>query len=233
MFDRLVESCRCREWLHCVSRGFEDVSGMGGRVVLVRTALAIVVTATVLFSGVGAVAGWWFSRDQRYGDASVEAGFARDMSTHHSQAVELGMLAHARSPQTKLGVLGGDIALTQHGQIGTMQAWLREWGLQPTGEQPAMAWMSHTPHSSSGLMPGMASREELDRLRAASGRDFEVLWAQLMLRHHLGGIEMAEAALQRCDDEDVRWLAGAMKAGQQSEINALEDVLNGHGAKPL
>ena len=208
----------------------EDVSDMSGRAVPVRTALAMAVAAVVLFSAVGAAAGWRLSRDQRYGDASVEAGFARDMSTHHSQAVELGMLAHARSAQTELGVLGGDIALTQHGQIGIMQMWLQQWALMPTGEQPAMAWMGH---SSGTLMPGMASREEINQLRAATGREFEVLWAQLMLRHHLGGIDMADAALRRSEDKDVDWLAETIKAGQQSEIRALEDVLQRHGAKPL
>ncbi|GIF47557.1 DUF305 domain-containing protein [Asanoa ferruginea] len=200
-------------------------------VVRVRTAGLAVTLAVVLAATAGVFTGLLISRDG-YNDASVEAGFARDMSSHHAQAVEMGMLAHARSADPEVRTLGGDIALTQHGQVGIMQTWLRDWNLSPTGEQPRMAWMGHEDHASGGLMPGMASSEDLARLREATGGDFDVLWAQLMLRHHLGGIVMAEAALRLSDDKQLQWLAGAMKSGQQSEIGALEDVLRRNDAKP-
>ena len=198
----------------------------------VRTVVLAAVLAVALAATAGVFAGVLLSRDG-YGDASAEAGFARDMSSHHAQAVEMGMLAHARSADAAVRTLGGDIALTQHGQIGIMQTWLRDWTLSPTGEQPRMAWMGHDGHASEGLMPGMATSTDLARLRTATGRDFDVLWAQLMLRHHLGGIVMAEAALRLSADDDVHWLAGAMKSGQQSEIGALQNVLQRNGAKPL
>ncbi|SNT37385.1 Uncharacterized conserved protein, DUF305 family [Asanoa hainanensis] len=191
--------------------------------------IALAVLLAVLAGGVG---GWLLAQDG-HDDASVEAGFARDMSSHHAQAVEMGMLAHSRSDDPDVRTLGGDIALTQHGQIGIMQTWLRDWDLLPTGEQPRMAWMNHEGHAADGPMPGMASQEEMTRLRAASGRDFDVLFGQLMLRHHLGGIAMAEAALAQSDDEDVRWLAESMKSGQQSELGALTQLLDRKGAKPL
>nr|WP_238452766.1 DUF305 domain-containing protein [Micromonospora sp. ATA51] len=35
--------------------------------------------------------------DSRPGDGSAEAGFARDMQTHHAQAVEMSMIAYRRS----------------------------------------------------------------------------------------------------------------------------------------
>ncbi|GIF68418.1 DUF305 domain-containing protein [Asanoa ishikariensis] len=195
--------------------------------------LVLVALAILLGALAGGVGGWLLAQDG-HDDASVEAGFARDMSSHHAQAVEMGMLAHGRSADAEVRTLGGDIALTQHGQIGIMQTWLRDWDLLPTGEQRPMAWMaSHEGHAADGPMPGMASQEELARLRTATGRDFDVLFGQLMLRHHLGGIAMADAALAQSDDEDVRWLAESMKSGQQSELGALTQLLDRKGAKPL
>jgi uncharacterized protein (DUF305 family) len=167
----------------------------------------------------------------RPGDTSAEAGFARDMSTHHAQAVEMGMLAQEKATDPDVRTLGADIALTQQAQIGIMQTWLRDWQLSPTGSQPRMAWMPDGAGSiRDGLMPGMATDAQRAQLRAATGRDFDILFLQLMLNHHLGGIHMAQAALDLSDNEQVRSLAGAMVAGQQKEITAIQALLNKLGA---
>lgn len=162
----------------------------------------------------------------RPGDDSPEAGFARDMSTHHAQAVELSMIALERSENPAVRTLASDIALTQQGQIGVMQAWLRQWGLEPTGTQPRMAWMQTSGEWAivDGLMPGMATDTERAELRAATGADVDRLYLSLMLTHHLGGIHMADGVLDLTDDEDVRWLAGSMVSGQQKEIELIRTL---------
>ncbi|WP_018351277.1 DUF305 domain-containing protein [Longispora albida] len=169
------------------------------------------------------------------GDDSAEAGFARDMSSHHAQAVEMAMLGYTKAENPRLRTLGYDIALTQQAQIGMMDAWLAEWNLRPTGSQPKMAWMPDGKKTLSpeGLMPGMASPAELERLRAATGRDFDILFSQLMLRHHLGGIHMVDAVVDQADDKAVADFAGSMKAAQQKEIAIFNGLLTEMGAKPL
>jgi uncharacterized protein (DUF305 family) len=162
----------------------------------------------------------------RPGDASAEAGFARDMSTHHAQAVEMAMLAHQKASDPDVRQLAADIALTQQAQIGIMRTWLQKWDLDPTGSQPRMAWM---PEGSAGvrdgLMPGMATDAEREQLRAATGREFDVLFLTLMRTHHLGGIHMAEGVLDLSDDDQVRDLAQTMVAGQKKEIDGIQALL--------
>ena len=163
----------------------------------------------------------------RPGDDSPEAGFARDMSTHHAQAVEMSVLAQEKATDPRVRSLAVDIALTQQAQIGMMQTWLREWQLDPNGSQPRMAWMSGGEHMvENGLMPGMATDEERERLRNASGRDFDVLFLELMLKHHIGGIHMAEGVLELSDDPEVRRLAQAMVNGQKKETTLIQDLLS-------
>ncbi|MFD1325403.1 DUF305 domain-containing protein [Micromonospora sonneratiae] len=167
----------------------------------------------------------------RPGDTSAEAGFARDMATHHAQAVEMAILAHEKATDPDVRTLGVDIALTQQGQIGTMQTWLRTWNLDPTGSQPRMAWMPDGGGTiRNGLMPGMATDEEREQLRNATGRDFDVLFLQLMRKHHLGGIHMAQGVLDLSDDDQVRALAESMVAGQKKEINSIQALLTKLGA---
>ncbi|HKO34038.1 MAG TPA: DUF305 domain-containing protein [Candidatus Limnocylindria bacterium] len=166
------------------------------------------------------------TRNVHPGDDSAEAGFLRDMSTHHAQAVEMSMIAHANSANPQIISLSADIALTQHGQIGYMQAWLRDWGLNPTGSRPAMSWMPGSEGSVvNGLMPGMATPEQMAQLRKATGKDLDVQFLTLMRQHHLGGIHMAQAIVEQSDNKDVTWLAGTMVSSQQGEINLIDSLL--------
>ncbi|WP_067507866.1 DUF305 domain-containing protein [Actinoplanes sp. TFC3] len=159
-------------------------------------------------------------------DTSVEAGFLRDMSTHHAQAVEMAMIAHANSTNKDVVTLAGDIALTQHGQINYMQAWLRDWNLSPTGSEAPMAWMPGSAGAVvNGLMPGMATPEQLAKLRTATGTDLDVQFLTLMRQHHLGGIHMAQEALALSDNKDVDWLADSMVSSQQGEITLIDAML--------
>jgi len=204
-----------------------EPQGGGRRFGVVAVALAIVVGLLL-----GYAAGLLTPGLVRPGDDSPEAGFARDMSTHHAQAVELAILAHERATDPDVRNVAADIALTQQAQIGMMQTWLRQWGLQPTGSQPRMAWMSEmgSVPLRDGLMPGMATDAERAQLREATGRDFDVLFLKLMRNHHLGGIHMAEAVLKLSDNDEVEWLAQSMVDGQKKEISLIDSLLRKLGA---
>jgi uncharacterized protein (DUF305 family) len=186
----------------------------------------LAVLALVLGLALGVAAGLLIPRLTHPGDNSAEAGFLRDMSTHHAQAVEMSMIAHANSSNPRIVTLAGDIALTQHGQIGYMQAWLRDWNLSPTGSQQPMAWMPDSAGSVvNGLMPGMATPEQMATLRKATGNNLDVQFLTLMRAHHLGGIHMAQEALDLTDDKNIDWLAQTMVAGQQSELGLIDSML--------
>jgi uncharacterized protein (DUF305 family) len=106
--------------------------------------------------------------------------------------------------------------------------------LLPTGARPPMAWMPDgTSALVNGVMPGMATDDDLDRLYGSTGRDFDVLFAQLMLRHHLGGIHMVDGVLEQSDRDEVVVLATRMKQSQQAEVEVLHSLLRRLGARPL
>jgi uncharacterized protein (DUF305 family) len=156
------------------------------------------------------------------GETSAEAGFARDMSRHHAQAVEMAMVAWAKASSEDIRKIGYDMALTQQNQIGQMQRWLQEWNLLPTGSEPAMAWMPGEPVPlTDGLMPGMATGEEIRALHDATGPEVDRLFLQMMIKHHLGGIHMADGLLEISDRSEVVALAQTMKTLQQKEITEL------------
>ncbi|MEV0645536.1 DUF305 domain-containing protein [Phytomonospora sp. NPDC050363] len=186
--------------------------------------------AVALALALGLAIGVTIARPASPGDDSAEAGFARDMIVHHSQAVNMGMMEYRNGEDPDTRRFGYDIGLTQQAQIGIMKTWLSDWGLNPTTTEPAMGWMDGEMTLVDGRMPGMASPEDIERLDAARGKDSDILFAQLMIQHHLGGVHMADAVLDRSDDPRVTHLAEVMKNGQQSEIAALRDKLTALGA---
>ena len=162
-------------------------------------------------------------------DTSPEAGFARDMSVHHAQAVDMAEIVRDRTSDPEVRFLAVDIALGQQAQIGQMQGWLAVWGLPATGSQPAMAWMGHMMPVGS-LMPGMATVDELTLLRDAPADKADAMFLQLMIRHHRGGVDMAEAVLARTRRPEVQRLSQAIVNGQLAEISAMNDLLFRKGA---
>jgi|HigsolmetaAR206D_1030411.scaffolds.fasta_scaffold00576_7 uncharacterized protein (DUF305 family) len=197
-----------------------------------RPGSGLLLLGVVLALAIGFAAGLLAPGLFRPGNDSPEAGFARDMSTHHAQAVELSILAHERTTDPDVRTLAADIVLTQQAQIGIMQTWLKSWNLSPTSSQPRMAWMPDGAGTvRDGLMPGMATDAERAQLRAATGRDFDILFLRLMLNHHLGGIHMAEGILELTDDEQVTALAQSMVNGQKKEIELINSLLAARGAR--
>lgn len=188
------------------------------------------------------------------GAESADAGFARDMAVHHQQAVEMSFIVRDRTRDEDVRRLAYDIANTQANQRGMLLGWLDLWELPKVaaGQEP-MAWMAgggqsgHEGHDMAGmpgmdggayqahdgsLMPGMATRAELGRLREASGKQAEVLYLQLMTDHHKGGIDMARGCADLCTVKVEKRLAQGMVEAQQSELDAMADLLAERGAKP-
>ncbi|MBO0510857.1 DUF305 domain-containing protein [Streptomyces beijiangensis] len=164
---------------------------------------------------------------------SADAGFARDMSVHHQQAVEMSFIVRDRTDNADVRRLAYDIANTQANQRGMMLGWLNLWGLPVTdaGALP-MAWMGmgEEPPTDGALMPGMATRAQLTKLGEVSGKQAEILYLQLMTAHHKGGIHMAEGCVELCKVPTEKKLAQGMVDGQKSEIQLMADLLKARGA---
>jgi uncharacterized protein (DUF305 family) len=167
-----------------------------------------------------------------YGPAegSIDVAFLQDMVVHHSQAVEMAVWARSNTTDPRVRQIAFDIESTQTSQVGRMEGWLTLWGepLRPPSGQ-FMGWMG-MPMAS---MPGMASTEDLARMRAATGRDLDVVFLQLMLRHHQGGLPMMLAAETEASVPAVRALAASMVTSQSAEARTMTQMLAERGAAPL
>jgi uncharacterized protein (DUF305 family) len=157
------------------------------------------------------------------GPSDTDVAFLQEMIHHHEQAVEMS-LAVLDDPTlpAEVRTFAEEVVVFQRYEIGLMDADLRRWGRDEPAGRTVMAWMGEPVPLSQ--MPGLATHEEMERLEAATGRDAAALWLALMSRHHVGGIHMAQAGVDRADDDLVVRLAGQMAKGQRSEIAEYSDM---------
>ena len=206
-----------------------------------RLVIAAVLTAVAIVAVSLVVGRMSASTQANPSTTSAEAGFARDMQVHHQQAVEMALIVRDRTDDAAVRLLAYDIATAQSQQAGQMFAWLNVWGVPQAASEPSMTWMTRPPlgstehdhaesgeatdHVPGGPMPGMATAEQLEQLAAASGVEAERMFLTLMIAHHKGGVEMAQALLDRSDYRVTADFARAVIYAQTSEIQMMEDML--------
>lgn len=197
---------------------------------ILQTALVVVLVG--LSVAMGAL--WWLSQPPGEGDPAVR--FARDMSYHHQQAVEMALLLRDRTEDPELRQILIDMALTQQAQIGQMTGWLETWSLPIAGPEPPMTGqmlqhghaMDMTPE-----MMGIQPQTEVNKIGTLPVPEAEVLFLQLMIKHHRGAIVMAESVLEQTQRAPVVRLAEGVIAAQQSEIAMMQQLLAQRGAAEL
>ena len=160
--------------------------------------------------------------NERYLWTQADAHFMTSMIGHHAQAVEMGRLAPGRAAGNAIRILAERIINAQQDEIATMQTWLRDRGL-PVPEADAS---SHAGHGE--LMPGMLTPEQMARLQAASGGEFDQLFLTLMIQHHRGAVSMVSQLFGTPgagQDETVFKFASDVNVDQTTEINRMQRML--------
>ncbi|MEX0980214.1 MAG: DUF305 domain-containing protein, partial [Gemmatimonadota bacterium] len=115
--------------------------------------------------------------------------------------------------------LAQKIDISQRDEIAFMEQWLSE-------RDQAVPAGDHALHMT---MPGMVSPEDLARLDAAHGRDFERLFLTLMIGHHEGALQMVEELFDAPgagQDPDIFRFATDVDADQRDEIYVMSGMLD-------
>ncbi|GAA2458722.1 DUF305 domain-containing protein [Actinomadura vinacea] len=159
---------------------------------------------------------------------AAEIRFVEMMIPHHRQAVEMAGLAPGQAADAKVKSLAHRIGAGQQSEMAAMESWLKKNGrpgASPGGghggghASPSAAATSHAG------MPGMATPEQMGRLRAARGADFDRLFLTLMITHHQGALTMTKDALDKGTNVIVQELARDVQSSQQAEIDRLRTLL--------
>ena len=138
--------------------------------------------------------------------------FAEMMIPHHEQAIEMSDLALTNSSNPEILSLAETIKAAQEPEIAQMKSW---------DGVDAKAYMGHS-------MAGMLDDEEIEKLKAASGSQFDRLFLEGMIKHHEGAIEMAQD-VEDSKNPEVANLAREIIEAQKAEIDQMKELLNSLG----
>jgi uncharacterized protein (DUF305 family) len=148
--------------------------------------------------------------------------FAQSMIAHHQQAIEMAAMAESKATNSEVKALATKIKQAQGPEIEEMNQWLSDWGASPaampTGE-------SHGEMPGMGSMPGAMTAEEMAKLSAATGANFDRMFLEMMIRHHEGAIEMARTEQQQGLNPGAKALAQAIDRDQTAEITEMRALL--------
>ena len=153
-----------------------------------------------------------------------DAAFVQMMIPHHAQAIVMSELARKRASDRRVKVMADRIRAAQGPEILAMAAWLEERNLDvPSAAEDPSEW-DHSEHGHNA-MHGMLTHEQLDRLKAACGREFDRVFLRGMIQHHRGAIAMADDAAPESSDVRASEMMGEVAAVQSGEIARMRDLL--------
>ena len=152
---------------------------------------------------------------------AADVRFMQGMIGHHAQALEMVALLQTRTNREDMRLLARRIALSQEDEIMLMQSWLQRRGAQVPD--------AHAHHAAGAtLMPGMLTPEEMGRLEAATGKEFDRLFLELMVRHHEGALVMVSELFSSpgaAQESDIFAFATDVDADQRIEIARMGAML--------
>jgi uncharacterized protein (DUF305 family) len=143
------------------------------------------------------------------------------MIGHHAQAIEMTALLSTRTASDEMRKLALRIEVSQADEIKMMQDWLKSRGAEVPGEH------AHHAHGAK-LMPGMLTPEEMARLAAATGVEFDRLFLEFMIKHHAGALIMVDelfASAGAGQDSEIFAFASDVDADQRMEIDRMGAML--------
>lgn len=152
------------------------------------------------------------------GYSAADVRFMQDMIGHHEQAITMARMAPARGAGEAVRRLARKIEVSQRDEIAMMEAWLEERGQVVPDEEYRRA----------KLMPGMLTAEQMAELDAARGAEFDRLFLEYMIQHHVGALEMVAelfATPGAGQDPDVFRFATDVDADQRAEIAVMQALL--------
>ena len=155
--------------------------------------------------------------------AAFDQAFIDAMVPHHEGAIEMATAAkEAGLSQPELIKVADDILATQQLEINTMKDWRADWFGSSTIDPNGAAAL--------GLSESqMGMQHDADALTTSG--DIDTDFAQMMITHHQGAIEMAKLAADNAEHGEIKDLAEEIISAQERELEVMRPHASGmnHG----
>jgi uncharacterized protein (DUF305 family) len=151
-------------------------------------------------------------------DSRPDVVFMQGMIPHHAQALAMAALVPGRGAGREVTLIAERIRISQADEMARMARWLTRRGANVPAPD------AHAGH----LMPGMLTPDQMARLAAASGANFDRLFLEYMIQHHRGALVMVGDILDAprgTEASEVYALVTDIEADQLAEIDRMQTLL--------
>jgi uncharacterized protein (DUF305 family) len=142
--------------------------------------------------------------------------FIDTMTHHHQGAIDMAKMALVKSGNEELKKFAQKIIDDQNKEISQLKEWRSKW----YKDQPAAMNME---------MPGMKDSmkmmmpDGMKKMEAASGREFDLHFLDMMTPHHAGAVQMAKDALTKSEKPEIKTLSNNIIKAQEAEIKTMSE----------
>ena len=162
--------------------------------------------------------------DPNAASAAYDLQFIDTMSAHHQSAIDMAKMVDGKTQNAELKKFAGQIIADQGKEIAQMKEWRDKWYAgKPAAKNMEMSGMM----DSMKMMMG----DGMKKMETASGKDFDLMFVDMMTPHHAGAVTMAKGALTKAEHPEIKTLSNQIIKAQDAEIKMMADWKAKWGSK--
>lgn len=135
------------------------------------------------------------------GPSASDKRFVGEMIPHHNVGVELLQIGQLRSNDVRVRRMIFEMGDYHHHDLHALEMYAQDWDVVESKE-----------------FDGNISNEELSHLRNLKGNEHDLLWLDLMIRHHEGALVIARRILDAGGNDSLQSMARGVIVVQADEI---------------
>ncbi len=153
----------------------------------------------------------------------ADSQFMLDMIQHHNQAIVMTEFVDERTDDRDIRLLAERMKVSQEDELKLMIRWLQDRVIPLRDDREGHSEHDGDEHA----MPGMLTDDQLARLEAATGAEFERLFLEYMIQHHQGAVQMVDElyAAGGGHESDIDQFARHVESDQGIEIARMQQML--------
>jgi uncharacterized protein (DUF305 family) len=142
----------------------------------------------------------------------ADVAFVQMMIPDHQMTVKMSKLAAQKAAGADLRALATQMQKGQTKTVSMMKGMLKDWGSTASADPAGMS------------MPGAMTAKDMTELKAMKGMDFDMMFAQMMVKHHQASITMAEQEQAKGVNADAKSMAADMVTEEQAQVAKLRKI---------
>ncbi|GAA2571292.1 hypothetical protein GCM10010210_53790 [Pseudonocardia hydrocarbonoxydans] len=141
--------------------------------------------------------------------SATDARWAAMMVAHHEGGIEITEIALEKSDNEGVRAVATESQQDQQNELPTLRAIAAAGGLEPMTPPAPLARFNE---------------QDLQRLRALSGAEFDRAWLDVLSSHHMGAIMMTDVALAGTAGAPAEELQNQIRDGQLKQVARMNEL---------